>query len=118
MLAIDTELEGFRVDIDTGRISDLYGRQIFDALGKSNLFNCIIQQYESIRVELRDSIASFIFLMRWNGLGRIGSSSKFDVVYAMLVRFRNEIAYRVAVVAFDARDWEAADPVKYRITLD
>jgi hypothetical protein len=65
------------------------------------------EQNENILKDLHNVDVKFIILMRWNGFKRIGDTSTIDVVYAMLVRFVGDIAYRVAIVAFDARDWEA-----------
>jgi hypothetical protein len=93
------------------------GRQIFDLLGRANLRNCMKEQNGNILKDLHNVDIKFIILMRWNGFRRTGDISTIDVVYTMLVRFVGDIAYRVAIVAFDARDWEAASVSYQKVTL-
>ena len=72
---------------------------------------------ESVQAELRGSSCDFVAMARWDGFTRIGEESTIDVVYAMLVRYSENVAYRVAIVAFNAKEWEGAEPVEQSIVL-
>lgn len=117
-LVLNTWVANFRLVYDTDyKIISPTGRQIFDLLGRSNLRNCMKEQNEDALKELHNADVRFIALMRWNDFKRIGDTSTIDVVYAMLLQFVDDIAYPVAVVAFDARDWEATSTSYQQVTL-
>jgi Heterokaryon incompatibility protein (HET) len=118
MLVLKTWVANFRLvhDMDY-KILTPTGRQIFDLLGRANLRNCMKEQNGNTLKDLHNVDVKFIILMRWNGFKRIGDTSTIDVVYTMLVRFVGDVAYRVAIVAFDARDWEATSASYQQVTL-